>query len=135
MVIINRLDNLRNTKGRPMSNVTSGIPFPLHLRRRDGVTRSVAMCHALIGWTWVRSSTRHLVFLRLGFWEAFKSFFFSFFFSISIFSSISTFPFSSKLRLICFLLLKYDFFSFFYLNFLFLFSILILSESPFHFDV
>lgn len=43
MVVINLLDDLRNTKGRPMSNVNSRIPFSSHLKRCDGAARTVAM--------------------------------------------------------------------------------------------
>ena len=68
LVIISCLNDLRNMKGHPSSDVTFGIPFLSHLWRCDGAARFVATCHVLIGWTWARSLIRHLVFPCLDFW-------------------------------------------------------------------
>ena len=124
MVVINCFDGLRNVKGWPLSNVTPRILFLSHLMRRDDATCFVATCHVLIGWTWARSTTGHLVFPCLDFWEAFKSF------SLSSLLSISTMKlhFCFELPFLCFflplclgrfglLLLKYDFCFFLLLEF------------------
>ena len=96
LIVISYLDDLRNTKGRPMSNVTLRIPFLSHLWQCNSVARLVATCHVLIGWILARSLMRHLVFPCLDFC---KCFFLSSPLHISIFSSIPTFsPF------LCFLL-------------------------------
>jgi len=71
-------------KDLPLLNVTPRILFLSHLMRCDGDARFMATFHVLIGWTWAHSTTRHLVFLHLSFWETFKGF------SLSSFLSIST---------------------------------------------
>ena len=92
--------------------MTFGILFPSHLRRRDRTTCPMATCHILIGWTWACSSMRHLVFPRLSFWEAFKSF--SLFISTLKLHFCSELPFLHFFLPLCsgrfgFLLLRYDF--------------------------
>lgn len=66
-LVVKLIDEPRNLEGRSMFCVPLLIMFPSHLWRRDNVAHLVATCHALVGWTWARSLTRHLFFPRLNF--------------------------------------------------------------------
>ena len=113
-LVVKLIDEPRNLEGRSMFCVPLLILFPSHLWRRDSVAHLVATCHALVGWTWARSLTRHLFFPRLNFMgRNLKAFSFLHFGCLShlwitpIFCNSVTPPFF-ELRLPCSFFFKYS---------------------------